>query len=144
MTYPYNDEYMIFDEQTGRYKLTVKYVFDKMGIDLEGAINERGGINAQILVERFLTDASDDIYEFIHEHNISTHKQDFFIAKVPSLRGIIQKAMDQQLMYSRLNGLLGFSSDKDAQSVRICPKAKSTLLQIVPELGFSILYTGRI
>lgn len=144
MTYPYSDEYMIFDETTKRYVLTAKYVFDKMGVDLKSTINERNGINADILINRFLTEVSDDIYEYIHEHNVNNCKQDMLIAYVPSLRQIIQKAMDQQLLYSRLNGLLGYSADKDVQMQAVCPKAKNTLLQTVPELGYSILYTGVI
>jgi hypothetical protein len=47
-------------------------------------------------------------------------------------------------MYSRFNGLLGYSADKEKQQSRICPKAYDTLLQVVPELGRSILYTGGI
>lgn len=144
INYPYSDEYMVFDESTHRYVLTAKYVLDKMGIDLEKAINERNGINPQILINRFLEEASDDIYKFIHAHNANTQKQDMFIAIVPSLRPIIQKALDQQLMYSRLNGLLGYSADKDKQAQRICPKAIDTLGQMVCELGHSILYTGAI
>ena len=69
ITYPYSDDYMVFDEKTNRYILTEKYTVDVMGLDLEGAINERNGINPQILIKRFLTDVSDDIYEFIHLHS---------------------------------------------------------------------------
>lgn len=144
INYPYSDEYMIFDENTHRYVLTPKYVFDKMGIDLEQAINERNGINPQVLINRFLEETTDDIYEFIHAHNVNTKKQDMFIAICPSLRPIIQKALDQQLMYSRLNGLLGYSADKGKHTQRICPKAIDTLGQMVCELGHSILYTGVI
>ena len=144
MQYPYSDEYMIFDEETNRYILTPKYVLDKIGVDMEGALNERNAVNPQIMAQRFLTEVSDDIYEFIHNHNMDNAKQDCLIAKCPSLRKIIQKAMDQQFVYSRLNGLLGYSSERDVQAQRICPKAQDTLLQTVPELGFSILYTGRI
>lgn len=142
--YPYSDEYMVFDEETGRYVLTTKYVLDKIGVDIEGALNERNAVNPQVMAQRFLTEISDDIYEFIHAHNFYNARQDYLIAVVPSLRKIIQKAMDQQFLYSRLNGLLGYSTDKDEQEQRISPKAQDTLLQIVPELGISILYTGGI
>lgn len=142
ITYPYSDDYMVFDEKTNRYILTEKYTVDVMGLDLEGAINERNGINPQILIKRFLTDVSDDIYEFIHLHSCDNVQQDTLIALCPSLRPIIQKAMDQQLMYARFNGLLGYSADKDKAAVRFCPKAVETLNTIIPELGRSILYSG--
>lgn len=144
MTYPYSDEYMTYDEESKRYVLTSKYVLDKIGVDMEGALNERDAVNPQIMAKRFLTEVSDDVYEFIHAYNVDTYKQDLLIAHVPSLRKIIQKAMDQQFLYSRLNGVLGYSADKEVQTQRICPKAKETLAQVVPELGYSILYTGRI
>ena len=144
ITYPYSDEYMTFDEATNRYILTPKYVLDKIGVDLEGSLNERNAINPQIMAQRFLTEVSDDIYEYIHSHNVNTAKQDYLIANIPSLRPIIQKAMDQQFMYSRLNGILGYSVEKEVQAQRICPKAVDTLLQVVPEIGVSILYTGRL
>ncbi len=144
MIYPYSDEYMTFDEESQRYVLTNKYVFEKLGVDLEGALSERKAVNAQILANRFLVEVSDDIYEFIHLHSFYTERQDYLIATVPSLRNIMQKAMGQQFLYSRLNGLLGYSSELEKQQHRICPKAKDTLGQIVPELGRSILYTGGI
>ena len=144
INYPYSDEYMVFDEATKRYVLTTKYVYDKIGVDMEGALKEREAINPQILAQRFLTEVSDDIYDFIHKHNVNTVRQDYWIATVPSLRNIIQKAMEQQFVYSRLNGLLGYSADKDVQTQAVCPKAQNTLAQNVPELGISILYTGGI
>lgn len=142
INYPYSDEYMIYNESTKRYVLTNEYVFAKMGIDLTSAINERNVMNPQALLNRFLEEVSDDIYEYIHTHSIYNELQDYYIAVIPSLRGIIQKAMDKQLMYSRLNGLLGYSSNKDVQSQAICPKAKDILNTVVPELGVSILYRG--
>lgn len=141
-TYPYSDEYMIFDDESRRYILTPRYALEQLGIDLEGAIKERGAVNPQVIVKQFLTDVSDDIYEFMHEHCINTAEQDRLVAVVPSLRSIIQKAMAQQLLYSRFNGLLGYSVEKDKQAQRICPKSVSTLSQSVPELGTTILYTG--
>lgn len=144
MANPYNDEYMIFDESTKRYVLTAKYAFEKLGLDLESSVKQRGGVNAQILVNHFLEEVSDDIYGYIHKYNLNTAKQDMLIACIPSLRGIIQKAMGQQLLYSRLNGLLGYAVEKEKRENRISEKAIDTLNQIVPELGISILYTGRI
>lgn len=144
VSYPYSDEYMVFDDATKRYVLTTKFVFDKIGVDMEGALKEREAINATVLANRFLVEVSDDIYDFIHKHNVNTARQDYWIAVVPSLRNIIQKAMEQQFVYSRLNGLLGYSSDKDVQPQTVCPKAQNTLAQIIPELGVSILYTGGI
>lgn len=143
-TYPYNDDYMYFDNDSNRYVLTPKCLLDKFGVDLESALSERKAVNAQIMVQAFLREVSDDIYDYIHEYNVDTHKQDMLISCVPSLRKIIQTAMEKQFLYSRLNGVLGFSAVKEEQDQAVCPKAVKALGQIVPELGFSILYTGVI
>lgn len=144
INYPYSDEFMTFDEETKRYVLTNEYVMQRLGIDLAGTANERGLVNPQIAVKHLLEEVSDDIYNFIHSHNLNTAKQDMLIAHIPSLRLIIQKAMGQQLLYSRMNGFMAYSADKDKQFMAICPKARQTLLQVVPEIGISILYTGVI
>lgn len=142
--YPYNDDYMYFDSDRNRYILTQKCVLDKYGVDLESALSERKAVNAQVMVQAFLREVSDDIYDYIHEYNANTHKQDMLIAYVPSLRKIVQTAMEKQFLYNRLNGILGFSAVKDEQDQAVCPKAKKALEQIAPELGISILYTGVI
>ena len=142
--YPYNDDYMFFDSASNRYILTPKCILDKYGVDMESALSERKAVNAQVMVQSFLREVSDDVYDFIHEHNVNTHKQDMLIAYVPSLRRIVQTAMEKQFLYNRLNGILGFSAVKDEQDQAVCPKAKKALEQIAPELGFSILYTGVI
>lgn len=142
MNYPYSDEYMIFDEDSKRYVLTSKYVFEVLGVDLEGALAERQAVNASVMANQFLTEVSDDIYNFIHLHSANNARQDYLIATIPSLRNIIKKAMGQQFIYSRLNGLLGYSVEAEKQQATICPKARETLSQTVPELWVSILYTG--
>ena len=142
MNYPYSDEHMIFDEESNRYVLTSKYVFEVLGVDLEGALAERQAVNAQIMAKHFLEEVSDDIYNFIHLHSANNARQDYIIATIPSMRKIIQKAMGQQFIYSRLNGLLGYSVEKEKQQSKICPKAQETLSQTIPELRISILYTG--
>lgn len=143
-TYPYNDDHMYFDDKSNRYVLTSKCVLDKYGVDMERALSERKAVNGQIMAQAFLREVSDDIYDYIHEYNVNTHKQDLLIAYVPSLRNIIQTAMEKQFLFSRLNGVLGFSAVKEEQDQAVCPKAIKALEQIVPELGFSILYTGVI
>ena len=82
--YPYDDEYMIFDKTTGHYVLTEKYVIEQLGIDLSSRINERNAINPSALVARFLKQASNMVYNYIHEFNTANCLQDLLIAKIPS------------------------------------------------------------
>lgn len=144
ITYPYNDEYMIFDEITRRYVLTEKCITDSLGIDIVGRINGRNAINQQVMIKRLLKLVSNHIYNFIHTYNVNTAKQDYYIATVPSLRKIIQTAMEEQFLFVSQVGDLSRSSDPQKRLQYIDEQAKMTLGQIVPELGRSILYTGRI
>lgn len=144
ITYPYNDDYMIFDESINRYVLTEKCITDKLGIDIAGRINARNAVNQQAMISRLLRLVSDHVYNFIHEHNVNTEKQDRFIAKVPSLRRIVQEAMEEQFLYVSQVGDLSRSPDKEKRLIYMDEQAKMILGRIVPELGFSILFTGRI
>lgn len=139
--YPYSDEYTIFDLSTGRYVLTEKYVRDQLGIDLSARINERNAINPQALISRFLKQASNMVYNYIHEHN-DGRIQDLLIAKVPSLRKIIQEAMAEQFIYLSTVGDVSRSTEKTKRELSMDKNCIQVLLQTVPELGTTILYIG--
>ena len=96
------------------------------------------------MIKRLLKLVSNHIYNFIHTYNVNTAKQDYYIATVPSLRKIIQTAMEEQFLFVSQVGDLSRSSDPQKRLQYIDEQAKMTLGQIVPELGRSILYTGRI
>ena len=142
ITYPYDDEYMEYDEVFHRYYLTQAYVENKMGIPLSAIINERNGVDGAMIVRQFLRTVSDVVYAFIHKHNVDTVAQDYIIAKVPSMRNIMLLALTQQLTYMRMKGDLSRSTDKEKRELYMDQAAETTLGQIMPELGFSILYTG--
>lgn len=144
MTYPYNDEYMIFDEKTNRYVLTEKYVNERLYIDLQSRVNVRNAINAQGMIQRLLSQCSTMVYGFIHNYNFNNQKQDFFIAKVPSMRDKIMRAMGEQFVYLCTNGDLSRSTDENKRRFAIDENCKAILNEYIPELGFSILYAGRI
>lgn len=144
IVYPYDDDYMIFDQSSKHYVLTEKCITDKLGIDIAGRINSRNAINQQAMISRLLRLVSGHVYNFIHTYNVNTEKQDYFIAKIPSLRPIIQSAMEEQFLYVSQVGDLSRSSDKEKRALYMDEQAKMQLSQIIPELGFSILYTGRI
>lgn len=144
ITYPYSDEYMVFDNVTNHYILTEKYVTEILAIDLDERITDRTTINPQAMKNRLLRMASNHVYNFIHEHNINAEMQDYWISVTPSLRPIIQQAMGEQLTYILQVGDLTRSADLSKRSVWFDKSAQDILAQTVPELGTSILYTGRI
>lgn len=125
---PYDDEYMVFDQMTGQYVLTSKYVLDTYGIDLFDGVNDRNSVNAQIAVNALLKRVSNLIYNFIHDYSIYDKRQDYLIAHNDYLRSVIQEAMGEQLVYMCGKGDLSQSTDKDQRELAIDENAKRILI----------------
>lgn len=142
MEYPYNDKYMVFDEIDGQYVLTPDCITERLGVDFLNTINERNGINPSALVDIFLRMVSDTVYGYIFRHSVHNERQKRLIACLPSGRKMIQRAMEYQFLYMRLNGVFLLSPDKAKQDVALSPLCISTLLTTLPEVGVNILYTG--
>lgn len=142
--YPFSDGYMIFDEVTNRYVLTEQYVRDVLAIDLDTRITDRTTVNPQAMKDRLLRLASNHVYNFIHEHNVNAAAQDCLIARCPALRPIIRDAMGEQLTYILQNGDLSRAPTLSQRALWFDKSAADILVQNVPGLGISILYTGRL
>ena len=144
MNYPYNDEFMIFNEEDNHYILTPECVSKRLGLSLEENVNERNAINQQVALNRVLRQVSNLVYSYIHQFNYRTNMQDLIISKVPSARKMIQDAMEEQLLYMSMKGDLSRSTDKDKRVLAIDETTKEICNRILPELGISVLYTGEI
>lgn len=140
--YPYNDDYMIFDEHSNRYVLTPKCVLERFGVDLEASVDTNDGANAQVKAQAFLRVISNNVYNYIHQFSVDTQRQDYWIAKIPSLRRIMQRALEAQCLYCQWNGTLSYTALKEARELAVCPEAIAELESVVPELGATILYCG--
>lgn len=140
--YPYSDEYMTFDENMNRYVLTEKYALEQLGLNLSEAVNERNSNNQQIAVRAILNRISTQVYNYIHEHCISDCLRDCVAHKIPSARKILMQAMGEQLFYVASKGDLSMSTDLQKRVYSMDENAKSTLLRTLPEVGYSLLYTG--
>lgn len=139
---PYDDELMIYDKITNRYVLTEKALLEN-GIDIAQEMDNMP--YAQTVVGNILKRVSRKVYNFIHMHNNDDKKQDWYIAHVPSLRRILYEALTAQALYMYTVGDLALTVDKDlAKKSNISEDCEEVLLTTVPELGFCILYTGRI
>lgn len=139
---PKDDEVMRFDEVTNQYVLTEKALLEN-GIDIAPEMDN--STYAPTIVENILKRVSRKVYNFIHKHNNDNPKQDWYIAHIPSLRRIIYDALVAQALYMFTVGDLALTVDKDlAKKSNISEDCEEILLTTVPELGFCILYTGRI
>lgn len=127
-TQPYSDDYMTFDEATGRYVLTPKYALDTYGLDLFDGVNDRNSTNQQLAVQGILRRVSNLIYEFIHSFTIYTKRQDRIIATNPHYRGVVMRAMGEQLIYMSQVGDLSRSTDPEKRKLAIDENAKNILI----------------
>ena len=139
--FPYDDEYMKFDEERGQYVLTEKALIDR-GINLRADFSETDTITPDAGILTIVYTASDMIYGYIHEFSVDNMRQDYLISKLPSLRKIIFEAMLYQAIYIRRVGNLYLSTDDNERKKAIDEIAKQWLGRTVPELCTSILYAG--
>lgn len=138
MTYPYSDDYMVFEPNSKRYILTEKDVSEYLAIDLTARLKNKN------LVNSLLNQVSLQVYRYIHQFNMNTQAQDYVIAKTCDGRRIIKEAMEQQLIYFLTNGDLSRSTDEYKRELWFDEVAKETLFQPIREIGTSICYSGRL
>ena len=141
--YPLSDEYMIYNEQLRRYILTEKDVLENLGIDLPARLRCKNGSSNANSINALLNLASVHVYRFIHEHNVNNDWQDCVIANTQKGRQIIKEAMEQQLIYLLTIGDLSRSTDSTKRAFWFDDTARDILYQTIPEIGTTILYTGR-
>ena len=141
-TYPFDDDYMVFDKLTGQYVLTEKALMDR-GINIRARLSETAAVSPETVVSMLVHTASDMIYQFIHEHNVDNAAQDFFIATCPQARPVIFRAMLHQAVYICNVGNLYLSTKDEERGKAIAKLAESTLGNVIPGLGVSLLYAGR-
>ncbi len=139
---PYSDDYLYYDENTNRYVLTEKALVENVGLNIRARMSDTALVNPEVVIKSFNRTVSDMVYQFIHQHNVDNRAQDCLIATVPELRRIIQTAMEYQAVYVANVGNLYLSTKPEERAVAIDYLAQSVLGDVVPCLGYSILYTG--
>lgn len=152
MKYPFNDEYMIYDYEEHRYILTPQAVLDKLNIDLAERLNVGGQSNNERASNMFLEEISNIVYSAIYDYSSQVPIIEYQLAKYPSARKRIMKAMLKQVDYALVNGVLNQYSGVNLQKNTIidnisdrylAPLSKSELLKPLDESGQPILYCGK-
>ena len=128
----YNDEDMIFDEETGMYILTPEYVQQKCKINIFERLSQGDFTDPQGICHAILARISSIVYAYIHEFNFSD-RQDNIIAGFKSARSIVKQALHQQTVAYFLDG-----------AREIDNLAKCALEKTIPEFGISLIFTGEM
>lgn len=135
MTYPYDDLFMRYDRRTHRYVLTIKYLTDIAGIDVER--RTQNNVQNQNVVNAALDRISNLIYGYLAKHN-DAQTIKYVIAKCPSARAIIMDAMGAQAAYVFSVGDLTLSAKPDERAAWLDMSAENTLN------GVEVEETGRV
>ena len=152
MTYPYDDEYMKYDYDEHRYILTARAVLDKSNLNLSERLNVGGAVNRERTPDIFLDEISEIVHSEIYDYSTQPKIQEYELAKYPSAREKIMKAMLRQVDYALTSGFLdqysGIDLKKntklDGLSGRyLAPRAKKILTQPLSENGTPLLYAGK-
>lgn len=126
--YPYDDDYMTFDEMTGHYVLTEKAIVERCAIDIRARFAEDKTINPEIVINKLCRTVSDQIYSFIHQFSVYNKQQDCMLASNPSLRAVIQRAMEYQAEYILGNGDIYMSLETNHEGKEIHRMSKEILI----------------
>lgn len=104
MTYPYSDDYMIYDYDTHMYYLTPKAAMDLIGENLDTRLNTYGDTNTSTLAERFCKKSARKLWRYVKAHTYEYSYIEYIVAKDKNLRRFVQDLLVSQLEYNLLNG----------------------------------------
>lgn len=140
-TYPYNDDYMVFDEETNQYRIT-EAELERNGVYLRAKLQLYPTINASNVIYGLTQTASNHVYAYLQQFSTDNFTQYCLIAKTPSARYVIKAAMLEQFKYIFSVGNLAISPKKEERENYMAPMAVAKLNTVIPEWGHSMTYTG--
>ena len=104
MTYPYNDDVMVYDYDKHRYFLTEKGVLSELGINLSLKLkSDSSDVN---VVSRFLRKVTNAVYKYIFEDSSSVEWQEYIMAVSPYARPIVEEMLLEQCEYALDNNFI--------------------------------------
>lgn len=138
--YPYDDDFMTFDESTKKYYLTENAIYQAVP-GYESLIIQNNG-NSSVLIKSITRRVSALVYNHIHKFSTNNDRQDMLIAKIPSLRKIIYEALLNQAVYMIAIGDASTSLKEGDRRLALDTVTEDILNTTVPELGVPITYCG--
>lgn len=127
---------MIYDELTGRYRLTKEYAYE-LDSDIVNELKDPNDINT------LLEEVADDVYEYVHKFNLANDLQDKILSHTEGGRKVLLLAMRKQLLYVCGVGDVSLFLD-DKREYVVSDKAIKELESVIPEIGTTILYSGSL
>lgn len=123
---PYNDDFLIFDELSGRYIITEEGLKRK-GMLLRTRLERYPGVDPTTVINAFCEAAANLVYTYIHNFAVSPHAIDEFIAHSAEARRAIFNAEAEEAKYVYYNGDLTLSIKEEERRNYMSPTAAAIL-----------------
>jgi hypothetical protein len=140
MNYPYNDDFMYFDERRGRYTLTEAALLSR-GINLRARIGAAAEDQTTIITA-VLTASRDMVYRALHKYARDTVRQDQLIATIPDLRDVFFEILLNQAEYYIKVGDKGKSEDPNRGRLMMYEGFDDDISEYIPCIGMALVQIG--
>lgn len=135
MQAPISDDYMIFDEVSGRYIITERGLESK-GIFLRARIERYNANYASVVISSFCEAVANHVYTYMYDHSANPHRLAEVIAGNAGLRRVIFRAELEQAKFVYFNGDQTLSVKAEERVNYISPLAAAALRDA------GLLYSG--
>lgn len=152
--FPFDDGIMTYDYASHRYVLTEGGVLTELGENLELILNGTGDANPSTLARRLLNRVSKTVYDYLYGDTANEQWLEYILATYPPLRDTVKEMLQEQLLYTLMNGDIGLYSgvniakgqimdiDKLRGRARVAPEVEDLALRTIPGLGYCLKFAG--
>lgn len=123
---PYNDDFLVFDEYSGRYIITEEGLKRK-GMFLRPRLERYPAVDANTVITAFCELAAEHIYTYLHTFSVAPHALDEYIAHSKDARMAIFNAEAKQAKFVYYNGDLTLSIKEEERRNYMSPTAAAIL-----------------
>ena len=123
---PFNDDFLVFDEVSGRYIITERGL-EKKGIFLRSRIERFNVEYASIVINAYCETVANHIYTYISDFAVDPCRLAAVIAHSPALRRVIYNAQAEQAKFVYFNGDQTLSVKPEERTNYIAPLAAAAL-----------------
>jgi hypothetical protein len=125
-TEPFNDDFLVYDETSGRYVITERGL-EKKGIFLRSRIERFNTEYASIVISAYCETVANHIYTYMSDFAVNPCQLAAMIAHDPNYRRVMYNAQAEQAKFVYFNGDATLSIKPDERTHYIAPLAASAL-----------------
>mgnify|MGYP004446275157 CR=1 FL=1 len=151
---PYEDEKLEYDFESHKYILKGSYFEEETGIKLTEILETGFSSHPEKLARQTLINISEEVYNWVYEHNANNELQEKIMAFSGDFRKNIVRVLIAQLQYEIQNGTIYNFANVNLKSGRvgkttdlyqwgISPIAKDILNRKLNDIGYQITYQGQ-